>query len=292
MCLVYQCIVMRTGSRFANSNHSKQPTETSKSISRFLNWLKPSSQQIHYPAQSKHGSLQEPLLGPHTCLGCIPPSAGGRGLSTGRMRRGCWDADGSRVVVPASRGETLLLVSGVRGTQCVSACSRPALPAGVAPVILPNPLLQLRAVLGRCGGLRRLSVTLRAVAAGVTRRYSHHVRPPAPLSLVCDEDPDVFRPLPGSDPLHGRSRHVGLIAARAKLTVFVNTGMSGTSRRKMPLSAWLSLYHISAVTINLQYVIKKWNSLDYKYGWHQRIAAIMWQQLLPPPRCHEMVQSV
>lgn len=152
----------------------------------------------------------------HTCLRWVPilqlgwPSVStwdwGRsrtllGLGTTRIRWRCWESEGKvRVAVPVPRVKSLLRAAGWWGrcTRCLKACPwrrevarrwercqrQVALPVGITPVILPNPLLQLYAVFRCCGGLGRLSVTFRAVAAVVTLRRSKHVWPTAQASLI------------------------------------------------------------------------------------------------------------
>lgn len=110
------------------------------------------------------------------------------------MSRGCRGVDRNRVAVPAPGVEPLLAGGGGVCARRVSACLRrwegarrreggeaqPALPAGVAPVRLPDPVLQLRAVLCRRGGLGRFNGE---VTAGVTPGSSRHVWSGARVSL-------------------------------------------------------------------------------------------------------------
>lgn len=109
------------------------------------------------------------------------------------MSRGCRGADGNRVAVPVPRVEPLLAGGGGVRARCVSACVRrwegarrrergetqPALPTGVTPVRLPNPVLQLCAVLCR-RGLGRFSGEVAAVIGPSRSRHvwcDTHVTP-------------------------------------------------------------------------------------------------------------------
>lgn len=102
------------------------------------------------------------------------------------MGRRCRVAGRDRVAVPVPGVEPLLAGGGgvcarrvsARLWRCEGARRRkggeaqPAVPAGVAPVRLPEPLLQLGAVLGGRGGLGRFGGE---VAPVVGARSSGHV---------------------------------------------------------------------------------------------------------------------
>lgn len=155
--------------------------------------FKPSSLQKHEPDSDRIKSCQS-----HTCPGwilgrtrlrsgdCGPPA-----LSTAWVSRGAaWD----RVAVPAPGVKPLLAGGGGVRARCVSARLRqwegarrrksgetqPALPAGVAPVGLPEPALQRCAVFGRRGRLGRFGGE---VAFVIGPGSSRHVRSEALESL-------------------------------------------------------------------------------------------------------------
>lgn len=110
------------------------------------------------------------------------------------MSRGCRGANRNRVAVPVPGVEPLRAGGGGVCARRVSARVRrwegagrreggeaqPALPAGVAPVRLPDPVLQLRAVLCRRGGPGRFNGE---VSAGVAPGGGRHVWRGARASL-------------------------------------------------------------------------------------------------------------
>lgn len=139
------------------------------------------------------------------------------------MSRGC------RVAVPVPRVEPLLAGGGGVRARCVSACVRrwegarrrergetqPALPTGVTPVRLPNPVLQLCAVLCR-RGLGRFSGE---VAAVIGPSRGRHVCCDAHVTLI---GRSLIAPVvTGLFP-------VALRHSASKQSAFVNTGISKT----------------------------------------------------------------
>lgn len=110
------------------------------------------------------------------------------------MRRRCRGAGRNRVAVPVAGVKPLLAGGGGVCARCVGARLRrwedarrrkrgetqAALPAGVTPVRLPDPLLQLCAVFGGRGSLGRFG---REVASVIGPRSGRHVRYEARASL-------------------------------------------------------------------------------------------------------------